>query len=164
MEIVLKGALIGGLADQVLVSWPQLAPPQNHSLTAPAAGQNLEKQERESAWTEIKLEKSHQFLSQAKQPLWWSTCFSMGLSIGYGLFVAAPSLPSSTISCSDLVVPIWLFPHSLLLSIFCSLLKMFSQRFGWSWAGSAVSITVHLDRSYLRHQVLCKLLFYELTR
>lgn len=49
VEIVLKGALIGGLVDQVLVSWPQLASPQNRSLTAPAAGRKLEKQERESA-------------------------------------------------------------------------------------------------------------------
>lgn len=43
MEIVLKGAIIEGLADQVLLSWPQLAAPTEPLTHCPCSREKIGK-------------------------------------------------------------------------------------------------------------------------
>lgn len=79
-ENVLKGALIGGLLDQVMLSWPQLAAPTEPLSHCSCSKEKIGKAGERKFMNCSKIrEVIHQFLSQAKQPLWGSTCFSMGL-------------------------------------------------------------------------------------
>lgn len=47
MENVLKGALTGGLVDQVVVSWPQLAAPTEALSHCPCSREKIGKNWRE---------------------------------------------------------------------------------------------------------------------